>query len=273
VASPDKFAEYQEDRTLTYPLEFLVSGNQYSLFGILKTRMHLFGVREPARVFLLGTDLVGRDVFSRLLYGSQVSLSASLAAALISVTLGMVLGGVSGYYAGRIDIVVMRFSDVFLAMPWLYLLLAVRAALPLHMDSRQTYLFLAVLMGLLGWARPARLTRGVVLTVKQTEFVTAARSFGASDLYLFRKHIFPSVRAVLLTQLSIYIPQYVLAEVTLSFLGLGVNEPMASWGKMLADLQLFVSDPHPWLFAPAFALFGVLLAYHGLFTYIKGRTL
>jgi ABC-type dipeptide/oligopeptide/nickel transport system permease subunit len=115
--------------------------------------------------------------------------------------------------------------------------------------------------------------RGVVLSVKEAEYVLAARSFGASDLYLFRKHILPSLWGVLLTQFSIYIPQYILAEVTLSFLGLGVSEPIASWGNMLGDLQLLVSDPHWWLFAPAFALFGILLAYHGLFTYIKKRTL
>lgn len=167
----------------------------------------------------------------------------------------------------------MRLSDVFLAMPWLYLLLAVRAALPLHIDSRQSYLLLALLMGLVGWARPARLARGIVLSVKEAEYVLAARSFGGSDLYLLRKHILPSLWGVLLTQLSLYIPQYILAEVTLSFLGLGVTEPVASWGKMLGDLQSFVSDPHWWLFAPAFALFGVLLAYHGLFAYIKRRTL
>jgi peptide/nickel transport system permease protein len=272
TAGPDGFAQYAEDTASVYPVRFLVAGDQYSVFG-LHGRVHLFGVEGPAHIFLLGTDVFGRDVFSRLLYGGQISLISSLAAALISVILGAVLGGLSGYYAHWVDAVVMRLSDVFLAMPWLYLLLAVRAALPLHMDSRQTYLLLAVLMGLVGWARPARLTRGIVLSIKEAEYVIAARSFGASDVYLFRKHLLPSLRGVLLTQLSIYIPQYILAEVTLSFLGLGVTEPQASWGNMLANLQLFVSDPHWWLFAPAFALFGILLAYHGLFTYIKRRTL
>jgi peptide/nickel transport system permease protein len=187
--------------------------------------------------------------------------------------MGMILGGLAGYYGRWMDSAVMRLSDVFLAMPWLYLLLAVRAALPLRLDSRQSYLVLAVLMGFVGWARPARLARGIVLSVKEAEYMMAARSFGASDLYLFSQHILPSLRGVLLTQLSLYIPQYILAEVTLSFLGLGVTEPTPSWGNMLADLQLFVSDPRPWLFAPAIALFAILLAYHGLFTYIKRRTL
>jgi len=272
-ALPDGFGQYREVASSGYPIRLLVQGDRYRIFGLFTARVHLFGVGEPARIFLLGTDVFGRDVFSRLLFGSQISLLASLAAALIAVVLGMILGGVSGYYAGWPDAVVMRLSEVFLAMPWLYLLLAVRAALPLRMGPRETYLALALLMGLLGWARPARLARGIVLTVKEAEYVTAARGFGASGIYIFRRHIAPSLQGVLLTQLSIYIPQFILAEVTLSFLGLGVSQPAASWGNMLADLQLFVSDAHWWLFTPVFALFAVLLAYHGLFTYIKRRTI
>lgn len=272
IPRPNSFAEYVEDKASAYPVRFFVSGDEYHLFGILTMHVHLFGVDKPARIFVLGSDRFGRDVFSRLLYGGQVSLIASLGAALISIAFGAILGGVSGYYGRWADAVVMRISDVFLAMPWLYLLLAVRAALPLHMDARESYLFLAVLMGVVGWARPARLVRGIVLSVKEAEYVMAARSFGASDIYLFREHILPSLQGVLLTQLSLYIPQYILAEVTLSFLGLGVNEPIPSWGNMLGDLQLFISEPRPWLFSPALALVGILLAYHGLFAYIKRRT-
>jgi len=273
VQAADGSRASEQHALATYSIRLFVTGDEYTLFGILKSRVHLFGVGAPGRVFILGTDAFGRDVFSRLLYGSQISLIASLMAALISVMLGMILGGLSGYSGPWLDAAVMRISDVFLAMPWLYLLLAVRASLPLRMDSRQSYLLLAILMGLVGWARPARLARGVVLSVKQAEYVLVARSFGGSDVYLLWKHILPSLRGVLITQLSLYIPQYILAEVTLSFLGLGVNEPLASWGNMLGDLQLFVSEPRPWLFAPAFALFGILLAYHGLFAYIKKRTL
>src|SRR3954451_4656719 len=217
IPRADRFAEYVDDTASTYPIRFLVPGDEYNLLGILKTRVHLFGVNDPARIFLLGSDRFGRDVFSRLLYGGQVSLLASLAAALISIALGTILGGLSGYYGHWADEAVMRISDVFLAMPWLYILLAVRAALPLHMDPRQSYFFLAVVMGLVGWARPARLVRGIVLSVKEAEYVMVARSFGASDTYLFRRHILPSLRSVLLTQLSLYVPQYILAEVTLSF--------------------------------------------------------
>ncbi len=273
IARPDSFAEYVEDNASTYPVHFFIPGEEYTLLGMFTMRIHLFGVQGPGRIFLLGSDRFGRDVFSRLLYGAQVSLIASLAAALISILLGTILGGAAGYYGHWADGAVMRISDVFLAMPWLYLLLAVRAALPLHMDARQSYFFLAVLMGVVGWARPARLARGIVLSVKEAEYVMAARSFGASDIYLFSKHILPSLRGLLLTQLSLYIPQYILAEVTLSFLGLGVNEPIASWGNMLSDLQLFISDPRWWLFSPAVALIGILLAYHGLFAYIKKRTI
>jgi peptide/nickel transport system permease protein len=269
---PDTFGRYKEVTDSRYPIRFLVRGDQYDTFATLTARVHLFGVDKPARISLLGTDVFGRDVFSRLLFGGQISLVCSLLAALIAVSLGMVLGGISGYYGRWPDGALMRLSEVFLAMPWLYLLLAVRAALPRNMDSRESYLILALLMGLLGWARPARLARGLVLRVKEAEYVAAARSFGAGGVYIFLRHIAPSLQGVLLTQLSIYIPQFILAEVTLSFLGLGVTQPAASWGNMLADLQVFVSDPHWWLFAPVLALFLILLAYHGLFTYIKRRT-
>jgi peptide/nickel transport system permease protein len=270
---PDVFGRYKEVTGSPYPIRLLARGDQYTIFGMLTARVHLFGADEPARIFLLGTDVFGRDVFSRLLFGAQISLLSSLMAALIAVVLGMILGGVSGYYGGWPDAALMRLSEVFLAMPWLYLLLAVRAALPLHIDPRESYLILALMLGLLGWARPARLARGLVLSVRESEYVTAARSFGAGGIYIFRRHIAPSLQGVLLTQLSIYIPQFILAEVTLSFLGLGVSQPAASWGNMLTDLQVFVSDPHWWLFAPVLALFVILLAYHGLFTYIKRRTI
>jgi peptide/nickel transport system permease protein len=269
---PDVFGRYKEVTSSRYPIRLLIHGDQHKIFGTVPTRVHLFGVDEPARIFLLGTDVFGRDVFSRLLFGGQISLLSSLTAALIAVVLGMILGGLSGYCGRWADAALMRLSEVFLAMPWLYLLLAVRAALPRYMDPRESYLILALLMGLLGWARPARLARGLVLSLKQSEYVTAAQSFGAGGIYIFRRHIAPSLEGVLLTQLSIYIPQFILAEVTLSFLGLGVTQPAASWGNMLADLQVFVSDPHWWLFAPVVALFVILLAYHGLFAYIKRRT-
>jgi peptide/nickel transport system permease protein len=265
-----RFPEYEENRETAYPLRLFVSGAEYKVLGIFNSRQHLFGTGEQGRIFLMGTDAYGRDLFSRLLYGGRISLFAGLLAGTISVFLGLVLGGLAGYYGRWIDEAIMRMAEVFLAMPWLYLLLAVRALLPLHIDPQGAFFLLIGVLGIIGWARPARLVRGIVLTAKEREYVLAARSLGASDVYLLRTHILPFASGVALTQAALYIPQYILAEVTLSFFGLGVSEPIPSWGNMLNDLQHFlIWGSYWWLFAPAIALIAVLLAYYRLFSCIK----
>src|SRR5579863_9441228 len=221
---------YQRDTSRQYPVHFLVRGERYKLAGSFTSRWHFFGVDEPGRVFLMGTDAFGRDQFSRFLYGGQLSLLAGLLAAVLSVAIGIAVGGIAGFYGGWIDDVLMRGGELFLALPWLYLLFAVRAALPLHIAEWQVFLLLIVIIGLVGWARPARLIRGVVLSAKERNFVVAARAFGASDVYLLRRHVLPHTYGVVLTQVVLLVPKYVLGEVKLSFLGLGVGETMQSWG-------------------------------------------
>jgi peptide/nickel transport system permease protein len=159
----------------------------------------------------------------------------------------------------------MRVAELFLALPWLYLLFAVRAFLPLNLAPAQAFLLLIVVIGLIGWARPARLIRGVVLSARARDFVLAARGFGASDAYVLRRHVLPQAFGVVLTQAAILIPQYILAEVTLSFLGLGVGEPAASWGAMLASLQEYhVLASYWWMLAPGLVLVIVFLSYAAL---------
>lgn len=247
----------------TYGLEFIVRGAPYRIAGLITSRVHFFGVEEPGRVNLLGTDAYGRDQLSRFLFGGQISLLAGLLAAALSVSLGIIVGAVSGFYGGWIDETLMRGGELFLALPWLYLLFAVRAALPLHVGGWQVFLLLVAVIGLIGWARPARLIRGVVLSVKERNFVTAARGFGASDFYLLRRHVLPQTYGVVLTQMALLIPQYVLAEVTLTFLGLGVSEPMPSWGSQLSSLQqYFVLSSYWWMFLPALLLIPLFLAFY-----------
>jgi peptide/nickel transport system permease protein len=265
--------QYQEDRAVAFPIRFFAIGNPYSVLGIVPSRRHLFGVDGAARLFLMGSDGFGRDEFSRLLYGGRASLFAGILAALISLSIGSALGGLSGYYGHWVDEVIMRASEVFMTIPWLYLLLFVRAFLPLQTSANGIFLLLIAVLGLLGWARPARLVRGVVLSAKERDYVLAAKGFGASDLYLLRKHILPHASGVVAMQMALYIPQYILAEVTLSFFGLGVSEPAPSWGNMLAGLrQYFVLESCWWMFAPAFALIAVFLAYHRLFSYYARGT-
>jgi peptide/nickel transport system permease protein len=253
---------YSEDSQKCYPLHWYVKGSEYKLFGLFPSQMHVFGVTAPAKVFLMGSDGFGRDVFSRLVYGGQVSLLSGLLATILSLGIGTALGAIAGFYGGWIDAVVMRCAELFLALPWLYLLVAIRAFLPLHINPVQAFLLLIGVIGIVGWARPARMIRGVVLSVKERRYVAAARIFGASDLYLIRRHVLPQTFSVLLTQAAILVPQYILAEVTLTFLGLGAGEPAPSWGNMLATLQQYnVLVSYWWMWAPGVVLFPILLSY------------
>ncbi len=222
----------------------------------------LFAVDEPARLFLLGTDAFGRDQFSRLLHGGRISLGAGLLATAITLLLGSFAGALAGYYGGWTDDLLMRLAELFLALPWLYLLLGVRAFLPLSLEPAQAFLLLVAVIGLVGWARPARLVRGVVLSARERGYVIAARGFGASDFHLLRRHILPETAGMVLTQATLLAPRYVLAEVTLSFLGLGVGEPAPSWGNMLAAAQQYaVLVSYWWMLLPGVALVPVFTGY------------
>jgi peptide/nickel transport system permease protein len=269
---PANPSAYVVDATTRYPLHFFIQGEPYKIAGLLPTRTHFFGVEDPGRVFLLGSDAYGRDQFSRFLYGGQLSLLAGLLAAALSLAVGIAIGGIAGFYGGWVDNLLMRGGELFLALPWLYLLFAVRAAMPLHVSQTQIFLLLVAVVGLIGWARPARLVRGIVLSAKERNSVLAARGFGASDFHLLRRHILPEAYGVILTQLTLLIPQYILAEVTLTFLGLGVGEPMASWGSLLASLQqYYVLSSYWWMFLPALLLIPLFLAFFAAADAIQER--
>lgn len=258
--------DYEEDWSVAFPLHLFVSGPPYRIAGLIPSRTHLFGVPPGGNIFLLGTDEYGRDVFSRLLYGGRISLFTGLLAAGISVGWGVIAGTLAGYYGSWIDEIIMRAAELFLAVPWLYLLLAVRAFLPLHLDPVEVFLLLIAVAGGIGWARPARLARGVVLAGRDREYVLAAKGFGASDFYVLRAHMLPQAYQIALTQVRLYIPQYITAELVLSFFGLGVGEPVPSWGNMLARLQnLFVLESCWWMYSPAILLVTVLFLFEWLF--------
>jgi peptide/nickel transport system permease protein len=185
----------------------------------------------------------------------------------------MVLGMSAGFYGKRIDDTIMGLAELFLALPWLYALFALRAFLPLEMDPSVAFWFLSVAIGVVGWARPARLIRGEVLSAKEREYVLAARGFGASDIYLLRWHVAPQVKGILLTQASLLLPRYILAEVTMSFLGLGISEPRASWGNMLGALQQYnVLTSYWWIFLPAVGLIPTFLAYLAISDVLRMKT-
>jgi peptide/nickel transport system permease protein len=262
ASRPQSLYEYEESRDREYPIHFFVKGPEYKVAGLFSARTHLFGVEAPAQIFLAGSDNYGRDQFSRMLYGGRISLAAGVLATLMSLSLGLLLGTISGFYGRWADESLMRTAELFLVLPWLYLQLAVRAFLPLHISAMQTFFLLVAVIGSVGWARPARLVRGVVLSAKTRKYVAASRGFGASDAYILRRHVLPHTYGVLLTQAALLVPQYVIAEVTLSFLGLGLSEPLPSWGNLLANLQQYsVLVSFWWMFAPALALVVFSLGY------------
>jgi peptide/nickel transport system permease protein len=243
------------------PLRFFVRGQPYRLFGVLPSRVHLFGT-DSSPIFLLGSDSYGRDLFSRILVGGQVSLLAGLAGTGISLGMGLLVGVSAGFWGGWTDGLLMRLAELFMALPWIYLLFALRAFLPLAVPPASALLLVIAVIGAVGWARPARLVRSVVLSAKERDFVRAARGFGASNLYLMRRHILPETSSVLLTQAALLIPQFILAEMTLSFLGLGVPEPVPSWGNLLSSLQQYsVLASYWWMYLPALALVPFFLGY------------
>ena len=250
---------YVEDTRREYAVRFFVGG-------------HLFAVDPPARLFLMGTDEYGRDVLSRLVHGAGISLTGGLLAAIAAVAIGFAVGGIAGYYGGVGDHLLMRVTELVMTVPWIYLLLALRAALPLYLEPRDALLLMVVVVGGVAWARPALLVRGVVLGARGREFALAARSFGASDRYVLFRHVLPQAAGVALTQLAILAPQCTLAEVTMSFFGLGVGEPVPSWGNMLAGAQRYhVLTSYWWMFAPGIALAGVFLLYYALTDAIHHR--
>ena len=254
------YDEYEENRASTIPVKFLVRGARYRLLGALPLRTHLFGGDRP--LYLLGSDAYGRDLFSRVLVGGQVSLLAGLIGAGLTLAIGLCSGAAAGLWGGWRDEAIMRVAELFMALPWIYLLFAMRAFLPLTVPPLRAFVLVVVVFGAVGWARPARMVRGIVLSIKERDFVRAARGFGASSGHLLRRHILPETTGVVLTQVAILVPQFVIAEMTLSFLGLGMPEPAPSWGNMLASLQHYnVLVSYWWMYLPVVVMVPFFLGY------------
>ncbi|MEE8368308.1 MAG: ABC transporter permease [Thermoanaerobaculia bacterium] len=269
---PDKNAGfgYREDQSEKFPIRFLVRGDPYKILGWSSFETHLVGVDRPAKLFLAGTDSLGRDVFSRILIGGQLSVMAGLLATVVALGIGLAVGMVAGFYGGWRDAALMRGAELFLALPWLYLLLGLRAFMPLRVSTIQSFFLVVLVIGIVGWARPAQLVRNLVATLREREFFVAARSTGSANARLIRSHVLPHVTSPILTQGALLVPRYIMAEVTLSFFGLGVGEPFPSWGNMLADLQNYhVLVSYWWMLLPGIPLVIVSLGYYGFASWIR----
>ena len=258
-------ARYELVEELSYPIELFARGYEYRLLGLIPLERHLFQVEDDiGPIYLLGSDSTGRDVFSRLIYGSQVSLFIGLIGIIITASLGFLVGGLSGYFGGRTDFLAMRLVEFMMAMPGLYLLLALRGALAPHFPSDQMFFVIVVILALIGWAGTARILRGMTLALRQNQYVMAAESMGQPPIAILLKHILPNLVSYLLVAATLSIPGYVLGEAALSFLGLGIQEPAASWGLMLSqaqDVKVFYLN-FWWLLIPGFAIFITVIAYN-----------
>lgn len=257
---------YAADRSQSYPLGLFVEGEPYKLLGFIPSRTHLFGVigsgGDVPRVHLLGTDALGRDRFSRLLVAAKFSLIVTPLGALLAFLIGVLVGLVSGYVGRTADTAIMGVTDTVLALPTLILILAARAAFPLDLPPLRAATLLVMIFAFTGWAEIARLTRGIVRSIKEREFILAARSIGLSESRILFRHILPNAAGPLLTQATIMLPYFLLSEVALSFLGVGVQEPQPSLGNMLAaaaDISQLQRSPLL-LLSPAIVIFLFVVA-------------
>lgn len=261
-----------EDCARRFPVHLFATPDAARPGGIARS-WRLYGVAEPGRIFLLGTDVYGRDQVSRLIVGARVSLLAALLGTGIAVGLGLFGGMLAGYIGGPTDRALTAAGSVFQAIPVLYLLLATRAALPLTLGPADAFLATTALLGTVGWARPYRLVRAATLATRDADYVSAARGLGASTGHILGHHVLGAVSGVAGAQVLVLVPQFMLAEVTLSFFGLGVAEPMPSWGTMLADsLRVPVLSAGTWLLAPAVALVAVSVLYYGMILALRLET-
>lgn len=256
--------DWLPDLKKKWPVRFFIHGTPYKLWGVIPTDVHLVGA-EAGPIFLLGTDEIGRDYFSRLIYGSMISLSVGFIGIAITFTLGMLVGGIAGFYGGITDDLIMRGCEIIMSVPDFYLLLALAAALPPTLNPVVVYLLIIAILSFVGWAGMARIVRGMVLSVREREYVEAGKSLGLSDLQLITRHILPSTFTYAIIAATMSVPGYILAEAGLSFLGLGIREPMASWGNMLSAAQnLTTLTSRPWILAPGAAIFLATLSFNFL---------
>lgn len=251
--------EVKEDTSNPWPVYFFVKGNPYKMWGLIESDVHLFGVKE-GHLHLLGTDQLGRDILSRLFHATRTSLTIGVVGLLISFFLGLIIGGISGFFGGGIDEAIQRFIEFIRSIPTLPLWMALAAALPREWSPQRVYFTITILLGLLGWTHLARRVRGKLLSLREEDFVVAARIAGSSNSRIIARHLLPSFLSYIIVDLSISFPYMILAETSLSFIGLGLRAPVISWGVLLQDAQNIQAIAlYPWLFTPvAFVIISVM---------------
>lgn len=258
-----KYEENPDDKVY---IRFFQEGAPYKLWGLFEMDTHLIGPTDPdQRFFLLGTDRLGRDVFSRTVYGTRLSMSIGLVGVAISLLIGIILGGISGYFGGIPDAIIQRIIEVLIVLPSIPLWMGLSAAMPADWGVVMRYFAITVILSLVGWTELARVVRGRFLSLRSEDFVTAARLDGCSRARIIFRHMLPSTYSYIVTAVSLAIPAMILAETALSFLGLGLLPPAISWGALLFEAQNIRSIvAGPWLFAPGILVLVTVLAFNFL---------
>lgn len=256
---------YETDTGTPMPLKFFCEGSRYNLFGFIPSDTHLFCAPEGATVFIWGSDRLGRDVFSRILYGGQLSLTVGLIGITVSFVLGIFFGAIAGYFGGTTDWIINRIIEILRSLPELPLWLALSAAVPSNWSPVSVFFIISIILGILDWPGLARAVRSKFLSLREEEYVRAAEMMGAKPGRVIRKHLLPNFMSHLIASATLSIPAMILGETALSFLGLGLRAPAVSWGVMLNDAQNLASiEIYPWTAIPMLPIIVVVLAFNFL---------
>jgi peptide/nickel transport system permease protein len=252
---------FTEDPSKRYPIHLFATGEPYQLLGVIPTNRHLLGVEGDQPFFLFGSDKLGRDLFSRIIHGSRVSLFIGFAGVIISFVLGVLLGGISGFYGGVVDTVIQRIIEFLMSIPQIPLWMALSAAIPREWTGIQKFLAIIIVLSFVGWTGLARVVRGKLISLREEDYVMAAHISSAKPMQIIVRHLLPGVTSFLVVSITLAIPGMILGETTLSFLGLGITAPDVSWGSLLQDAQdVNVIANYPWLLAPVgFIMLAVVL--------------